>query len=56
VNATQEALSTGGSFSLVSNQGDSNVHLCSGTGTVGAQTSAGLSDTAPNPTWGHAST
>ena len=56
VNATQEALSTGGSFSIVFNQGDSNINLCSGTGNVDAQTSAGLTDTAPNPTWGQAST
>jgi hypothetical protein len=53
VNQTKQAPAPTGTFTAVFDQFDSDIDLCTNAGTVTAQTNAGLTDTAPNPGWGH---
>jgi len=52
INQTQMAPAPTGVFTATFTQRDSNIDLCSGSGTIDAVTSSGLPETAPNPTWG----
>jgi hypothetical protein len=53
VNQTKQVPAPTGTFTAVFDQFDSDIDLCTNAGTVTAQTNAGLTDTAPNPGWGH---
>ena len=54
VSDTKEVPAPSGTFTAIFDQAQSTIDLCSGTGTVNAQTPAGATATAPNPAWGHA--
>jgi hypothetical protein len=52
INETDAVAAPSGLFTATFTQQDSNIDLCSGSGTIDAMTSSGLPETAPNPSWG----